>query len=84
MLTVLLLVAVCLPAASTSLAQEKKPPKVTYDEHIKPLLQQKCFSCHNADKKKGDLDMTNYTNLMLGGGSGEEILAAAKSLLRST
>jgi WD40 repeat protein len=60
-----------LPAIAA--AEEKKPPKITYDEHIVPILRTKCFSCHNADKKKGDLDMTNYTNLMLGGGSGEVV-----------
>ena len=54
-------------------AQEKKPPKVTYEDDVKPILRQKCFSCHNPDKKMGDLDMTSYTNLMLGGGSGEVI-----------
>ena len=51
-------------------AQEKKPPKITFDEHVQPILRQKCYSCHNPDKKNGDLDVTNYTNLMLGGGSG--------------
>lgn len=54
-------------------AQEKKPPKVTYDDHVKPVLRQKCFTCHNPDKKSGDLDLTNYTNLMQGGASGPVI-----------
>ena len=47
--------------AGSSLAQEKKPPKVTYADDVLPILRQKCFSCHNADKKSGDLDLTNYT-----------------------
>ena len=59
--------------STAATAQEKKPPKITYEEHLVPILRTKCFSCHNADKKKGDLDMTNYTNLMLGGGSGEVV-----------
>ncbi len=53
--------------------------KVTYDDDVKPILQQKCFSCHNADRKSGDLDLTNYTNLMLGGGSGKVVEAGASS-----
>ena len=53
--------------------EEKAPPKITYDDHVKPILQQKCFSCHNPDKKSGDLDLTTYTNLMLGGASGAVI-----------
>ena len=53
--------------------KKKKPPQVTYDDHVQPILRQKCFSCHNADKKEGDLDLSNYTNLMIGGGSGEVV-----------
>ena len=67
-------------AADTPDKGKKKPPKVTYDEHVKPILRQKCFSCHNADKRKGDLDMTTYTGLMQGGGSGEVIEAGESSL----
>jgi len=62
-----------LAALTAASAEEKKPPKITYDEHVKPVLRQKCFSCHNPDKKSGDLDLTNYTNLMQGGGSGTVI-----------
>lgn len=47
--------------------------KITYDEHVRPIFRAKCFSCHNPDKRSGDLDLTNYTNLMQGGGSGEVI-----------
>lgn len=61
--------------ASTSWAQEKMPPKITYEDDVKPILRQKCFSCHNPDKKSGDLDLTNYTSLMQGGGSGAVIEA---------
>jgi hypothetical protein len=44
--------------------------KVTFDDHIKPLFNQRCASCHNANEKNGDLDVTNFTAMMLGGGSG--------------
>ena len=65
---------ICLMFATTSFAQEEKPPeKITYNDHAKPVLMQRCSSCHNSDRKAGDLDITNYTQLMLGGGSGESI-----------
>ncbi|MFV2067715.1 MAG: c-type cytochrome domain-containing protein, partial [Pirellulales bacterium] len=64
---VIVLVVLCGSTASAA------DTKITYDEHVQPILRQKCFSCHNPDKRKGDLDMTNYTNLMQGGGSGEVI-----------
>lgn len=44
--------------------------KVTFDDHIKPLFNQRCASCHNPNNKSGDLDVTNFTAMMLGGGSG--------------
>lgn len=53
----------------TARAQEATV-KLTYDDHIRPLLENKCFSCHNPDKKKGGLDMTSYAALVAGGGGG--------------
>ena len=32
--------------------------KVTYQEHILPLIEANCSKCHNSDKKKADLDLT--------------------------
>ncbi|MEM9943441.1 MAG: c-type cytochrome domain-containing protein [Planctomycetota bacterium] len=57
----------------STIAQEKKEAKITFDNHVKPILLQRCSSCHNAQKREGDLDVTNYTNLMQGGGSGPVI-----------
>lgn len=65
---------VLLVGAAGGLAEEPKA-KTTYDDHVKPILRQKCFACHNPDKKSGDLDLTNYTSLMAGGGSGAVIQA---------
>ena len=55
---------VCLPASVT--AQEK----ITYTDHILPLIEANCAKCHNPDKKKGDLDLTTYSAALKGGGSG--------------
>ena len=54
--------------STASWAQENE--KLTYDDHIRPLLENKCFSCHNPDKKKGGLEMTSYSGLMNGGSGG--------------
>ncbi len=48
-------------------------PKITFDDHAKAIFQQHCSSCHGGGKKEADLDVTNYTAIMLGGGSGEVI-----------
>jgi len=54
--------------SAASWAQDNE--KLTYDDHIRPLLENKCFSCHNPDKKKGGLEMTSYSGLMNGGSGG--------------
>lgn len=56
-------------------AQDKPAEKITYVDHVRPLLENKCFSCHNPDKKKGDLDLTSFTGTMSGGGSGAVVNA---------
>ena len=45
--------------------------KITYDDHIFPLFEQSCLNCHNPDKKKGDLDLSSFPALMVGGSGGK-------------
>ena len=54
-------------------AEKNATPKITYDEHIAPLLKRRCSSCHSADRTEADLDVTNFVMLMQGGGSGAVI-----------
>ena len=63
--------------ATAASAQEAQ--KLTYDDHIRPLLENKCFSCHNPDKKKGGLEMTSYSGLMNGGSGGAVVDAGNPS-----
>jgi peptidoglycan hydrolase CwlO-like protein len=49
--------------------------KVTFDDHLAPILKQRCGSCHNPTAKKADLDVSNYLALMQGGASGAVIEA---------
>jgi hypothetical protein len=49
--------------------------KVTYQDHVLPLIENNCAKCHNPDKKKGDLDLTSYNGVMKGGGSGPVVAA---------
>jgi WD40 repeat protein len=53
--------------------------KLTYDDHIRPMLENKCFSCHNPDKKKGGLELTSYSGLMNGGSGGAVVDAGNPS-----
>ena len=71
----LLAVALCTvfgqPGFSPAYGQDDK--KLTFDDHIQPLLRQRCSSCHSPNKKSGDLDVTSFAALMQGGASGESI-----------
>ncbi len=54
-----------------------------YEDVVQPLLQAKCYSCHNMKKQKGGLRMDDPQLLMKGGKDGKVILAgkAAESEL---
>jgi hypothetical protein len=56
-----------------------KGPKVTYEDHVKPIFREKCAACHNTDKKTAGLDLTNYAATMAGGGSGPVINPGSSS-----
>src|SRR5277367_4857571 len=53
-----------------SRADDKKPAKITYDEHVQPIFREHCFACHNSDKARGGLVLNTYTGAMAGGASG--------------
>src|SRR5260221_9543248 len=67
-----LLLPLCLSVFVVGFQQESA---VTYQDHVLPVFTTHCLGCHNADKKKGDLDLSSYGAALAGGGSGE--LAAA-------
>ncbi len=68
----MLAAAAGLLAALPTVAAEAES-KITYQDHVQPILREKCFVCHNPNKQSGGLDMTNHTNLMQGGSSGPVI-----------
>lgn len=58
------------------LAVAAKPPaeQVVYTDIIVPILEQKCYSCHNAEKQKGKYRMDEYDLLVKGGKEGDGIV----------
>src|SRR6476661_1373 len=62
--------ALCMVVCSVQ-AQEK----ITYQEHILPLIEANCSKCHNSDKKKADLDLTSYQGALKGSGSGVVVVS---------
>ena len=62
-------------AASTSIKPIANVQEaVAYSEVITPILQTKCYTCHNANKQKGGLRMDQLDLLMKGGKDGKVIL----------
>lgn len=46
-----------------------------FDHVIIPILEQKCVSCHNPNKLKGELKLSDETGLLKGGKSGKLFVA---------
>ncbi len=69
----------CALSAPEGQAEEKaasgKKKIVTYDDHVRPIFREHCFSCHNRDRNKGGLALDSYAATMEGGSSGEVVFA---------
>jgi len=59
----------------TLAAADDPPKKITFDDHVRPIFRESCFSCHNQDRAKGGLALDTYAATMEGG-SGGEVLGA--------
>lgn len=44
---------------------------LVFDHVVKPILEKKCTGCHNPDKLKGELMLTDSASVMKGGKSGK-------------
>ncbi|MDB6134885.1 MAG: repeat-containing protein [Verrucomicrobiales bacterium] len=56
--------------ASTSAGAQEK---ITFQDHIRPIFENRCLNCHNPDKKKGDLDLSTFGGVMTGGSGGASV-----------
>src|SRR5213083_525931 len=59
-------------AATAPLVAQKK---ITFQDHVLPVVEANCAKCHNSDKKKGDLDLTSYSAALAGGASGKVLVS---------
>ena len=46
-----------------------------FTDIVQPILDKHCISCHNAQKSKGELNLSNIEGLLKGGKSGNTIVA---------
>lgn len=54
-------------------AEGEEAPRVTYEDHVKPVLREHCFTCHNQNEKKGGLALDTYASTIEGGAGGEVV-----------
>ncbi len=62
---------------------ENADSAIVFRDVIQPILNEKCLNCHNANRAKSDLILTDYQSIMKGGKNGDAIVAgkAKESLL---
>src|SRR5690349_11248636 len=44
---------------------------ITFNNQVRTLFAEQCLGCHNADKKRGDLDLSTYAGMSAGSSSGK-------------
>jgi WD40 repeat protein len=64
--------SILLPAAFAR-AEDSAAKKVTYQDDILPVMRNACLNCHNPDKKKAGLDLSNYSAAMTGSDNGKVV-----------
>ena len=67
------------PMRSSFASSSYTDPLTVYGAAVVPILEQKCFSCHNESKAKGKLVLTSVEALKKGGKNGR-IIEAGKPL----
>lgn len=69
--------------ATQAIVIENPDSALVYRDVIQPILNEKCSSCHNTNKAKGELVVTDYESVVKGGESKDVLVAgdARKSLL---
>lgn len=53
----------------------EQKPRMNFEKHIQPILEQNCLSCHNPDKHKGDLVLTTKKEAFTTGEHGPNLVA---------
>lgn len=66
-------------SADTNKPEREKPQTATdalvFDDVVLPTLERKCESCHRRGKRKGELIVSSYADLMKGGENGAVVVA---------
>jgi hypothetical protein len=44
---------------------------VSFDREVKPILRKRCGNCHNAERPRGELDLSTFAGVTAGGAGGK-------------
>jgi uncharacterized membrane protein len=64
------------PVVEEVVAVHQAVDPIVYSQVLAPIFEEKCNYCHNADKTKGDLNMTALADLFKGGENGAALVAS--------
>ena len=70
------------PTAAELAALEAEKPvdeQIFYIGYVRPILELKCYECHNADKRKGKLRMDTIEDLLIGGKEGPALVKGSSA-----
>ncbi len=56
-------------------AKLEQTPRIAFEKHVQPILEQNCLSCHNPEKHKGDLDLSTKANAFTTGEHAPALIA---------
>lgn len=70
----LLLLAVCVPLSAQTKLPAPAEFKIDFQKHVRPILAQKCHSCHGEDVQQSGLRLDRRQNAMRGGDYGPVIV----------
>ncbi|QDV20991.1 Planctomycete cytochrome C [Gimesia panareensis] len=72
------LISLCLTAIAKE-PQESAKQNIDFEKQVLPLLQAKCFDCHNADTQESKFRLDRKAALLRGGDSGEPAIISGNS-----
>jgi len=73
--TTLLLLTTTAPLARAQAKASDSEKKVTYEQHVQPIVTQRCGRCHDEEKMKAGFVATTYAGVMTGSSSGKVVVA---------
>jgi WD40 repeat protein len=70
-----LLIASLIVGSAGYAAEDAKPPTVSFERDVQPVLRKRCGNCHNTERPRGELDLSSYASVLAGAATGKVVVA---------